>query len=328
MRRKNSLFGLLTAIAAAFFLSCNGQEKATRNAEQAIADTLQGNMYELPLPKVPSALTAPEERAEYIINRFWDEMDFADTLRSHDKVFMEQNFVNFVSLFPHTRQETLSPAIRRFLERAAADSVAFYLICDIAERYLNDPNSPMRCEEYYILFLEELLRLPGLSEYERIRPTYQLETAKKNRPGTVATDFSYTDRNGNRRTLHGMRGKQLLLLFYDPACSHCSEILDALHENPLLAELVFKKELTVLAVYTEGNRELWDETKEAMPQEWIVAIDDSRIVERELYSLPAMPVIYLLDAGKRVILKDAPLEQLEAWLSENNILQKKYERPR
>ena len=101
-----------------------------------------------------------------------------------------------------------------------------------------------------------------------------------------------------------------------------------MHENPLLAELVFKKELTVLAVYTEGDRKLWDETKEAMPQEWIVAIDDSRIVERESYSLPAMPVIYLLDAGKRVILKDAPLERLEAWLSENNILRKKYERPR
>ena len=57
-------------------------------------------------------------------------------------------------------------------------------------------------------------------------------------------------------------------------------------------------------------------------------VDDSRIVERESYSLPAMPVIYLLDAGKRVILKDAPLERLEAWLAENNILRKKYERPR
>ena len=171
----------------------------------------------------------------------------------------------------------------------------------------------MRCEEYYILFLEELLRQPGLSEYDRIRPAYRLETAKKNRPGTVATDFSYTDCNGNRRTLHGTRGKQLLLLFYDPACSHCSEILDALHENPLLAELVFKKELTVLAVYTEGDRRLWDETKESMPQEWIVAIDDSRIVERELYSLPAMPVIYLLNRDKTVLLKTPASALLEAF---------------
>lgn len=323
MIRKSLPCGLLAAIAAVCFLSCNGHGRAAQNAEQATADTLQGSVYELPLPEVPSALTAPEERAEYIISHFWDRMDFADTLRSRDRRFMEQNFVNFLSLFPHARQEVLPPHIGRLLKRAAADSVAFDLVNDIAERYLDDPNSPMRCEEYYILFLEERLRLPGLSEYDRIRPAYRLETAKKNRPGTVATDFSCTDRNGNRRTLHGTRGKQLLLLFYDPACSHCSEILNGLRESPLIRELIAVKELAVLAVYTEGDRELWDETKEAMPQEWIVAIDDSRIVERESYSLPAMPVIYLLDAGKRVILKDAPLERLEAWLSENNILRKK-----
>lgn len=319
---RKSLSVLGAAIAAACFFSCNGQGQAARNAEQAIADTLQGNVYELPLPEVPSVLAAPEERAEYIISRFWDGMDFADTLRSRDRLFMEQNFVNFLSLFPHAKQEALPPHIGKLLKRAAADSVAFDLVNDIAERYLDDPNSPMRCEEYYILFLEELLRLPRLSEYDRIRPAYRLETAKKNRPGTVATDFSYTDRNGNRQTLHSTQGKQFLLLFYDPACSHCSEILNDLHERPILDKLVSAKELTVLAVYTEGDRKLWDETKEAMPQEWIVSIDDSNIVERELYALPAMPVIYLLDAGKRVILKDVSVEQIEAWLSENSILQK------
>ena len=54
-------------------------------------------------------LTASEERAEYIISRFWDGMDFADTLRSRDRQFMEQNFVNFLSLFPHARQEARLP---------------------------------------------------------------------------------------------------------------------------------------------------------------------------------------------------------------------------
>lgn len=270
---------------------------------------------ELPLPEVPSSLTAPEKRAEYIISRFWDGMDFSDTLRSRNRAFMEQNFVNYLSLFPHAREEELSPNIAVFLQAAAADSVGLRLITDLAEHYLNDPNSPMRNEGYYILFLEELLRLPGLSEYDRLRPAYRLETAKKNRPGTVAADFSYTDRNGNRRTMHATRGKRLLLLFYDPACSHCSEILNGLRESPLIRELIAVKELTVLAVYTEGDRRLWDETKDVMPQEWIVAIDGSYIVERELYSLPAMPVIYLLDGNKKVDLKDPTPAELEAYLT-------------
>lgn len=305
-----------TAIAVACIFSCNRNRQANQNAEQAITDSLQGNVYEIPLPEVLSTLTDPEERAEYIICHFWDRMDFADTLRSHNRLFMEQNFVNFISLFPHARQEALPPHIERLLKLTATDSVAFGLVKDIAERYLDDPNSPMRCEEYYMLFLEELLHQPGLSESDRIRLTYRLNTAKKNRPGTVATDFSYTDRDGNIHRLHHTVGKRLLLLFYDPACSHCSEILNGLHKSSILNKLVSDKELTVLAVYTEGNRDLWNNTKDAMPQEWIVSIDNSRIVERELYSMPAMPVIYLLDAGKKVILKDASVEQVNLWLSE------------
>lgn len=296
--------------------SCNGQGRVGANAEQANAGTSTERMRELPLPDVPASLTVPEERAEYIICHFWDGMDFADTLRSRDRLFMEQNFANFISLFPHARQEALPPYIDKLLERAAADSVASGLVKNIAERYLDDPNSPMRNEEYYILFLEGQLRLPGLPEKERMQLACRLETAKKNRPGMKATDFSYIDRDGNRRTLHATQGNPLLLLFYDPACSHCSEILDGLRESPLISNLVVDGKLSVLAVYTEGDRNLWNETKNSLPREWIVAIDDSSIVDRELYDLPAMPVIYLLGKEKNVLLKDPAPEALEAFLSQ------------
>lgn len=299
----------------------NGREQAGRDGEPAVSDTLPRSGYVLSLPDVPPSLTAPEERAAYIIAHFWDGMDFGDTLRCRDRAFMEQNFVNYLSLFPHAGPETLPPHIDRLLERAAADSTCLDLVNDLAEHYLDDPNSPMRDEEYYILFLEGLLRLPGLSEAERIRPAYRLEMARKNRPGTTATDFAYTDRHGNRRTLHATRGKRLLLLFYDPACSHCSQILDGLHTSEVIVGLIANKELSVLAVYTEGDRRLWNDTKASLPREWSVAIDESRIVERELYALPAMPVIYLLDGQKTVLLKDPSPMQLEAFLDGGNGLQ-------
>lgn len=42
----------------------------------------------------------------------------------------------------------------------------------------------------------------------------------------------------------------------------------------------------------------------------------AKITERQLYDLKAMPTLYLLDKDKRVILKDAPVEQIEQWLTE------------
>lgn len=314
---------LLSGMASILSMSCLfGQNPVPGTLFKADEKVQEGAVIkELPLPHVPRTMTRPEERAAYILEHFWDGMDFNDTLRSRDRAFMEQNFVNYISLFPHARPEALPPHIARLLERAAADFQCLDLVNDLAERYLDDPNSPMRDEEYYILFLEGLFRLPALPEAERIRPAYKLEMAKKNRPGTTATDFAYTDREGNRRTLHAARGKRLLLLFYDPACSHCSQILDGLRESAVIGNLIQNKELSVLAVYTEGDRRLWDDTKASLPREWCVAIDESRIVEHEFYALPAMPVIYLLDGQKSVLLKDPSPAMLEAFLGSGNRLQ-------
>lgn len=278
-----------------------------------IADSVSPSFAELPLPEVPATLTAPAPRAAYILAHFWDAIDFrADTLRSHNRAFMEQSLVNFFSLFPHAPADSLPSGIDRLLARAAADSAALALTLDIASEYLYAPDSPMRCEDYYIQFLEGYLRLPGLSEYSRLRPAYELEMARKNRPGTIATDFAYTDTNGERHRLHTTptTAERLLLLFYDPECVRCAEVMGALRQSPALSRHIAAGRLTVLAVYTGRDRRLWSETK--APRQWIVAIDDSRIAERGLYDLAAMPALYLLDGHtKSVILKGATIAEIE-----------------
>jgi len=241
---------------------------------------------------------------------------FGDTMRCHDRRSVEREVVRLLTAMQQGSEEEARRHMGELLRAAARDSVAFGLTTDIAERYLDDPNSPLRNEALYMVYLEELLRLPGLSEYDRIRPAARLETARKNRPGGVATDFAYLDRTGKRRTLHTTaKGRPLLLVFYDPECGHCAGILQQVGESPVLRECVARQELAVLAVYTEGNRRLWDETKTRMPQEWTVGFDLDSIVERELYAVPAMPVMYLLDGDRRVVLKDAMLPEIERMLN-------------
>ena len=312
MSNRYILIGILAAVTCSS--SCQSRSQPTDKADKRpAADTIVSS--ELPLPKVPSTLTVPSERAAYLLSHFWDALDFRDTLRSRNARFMEQNIVNWLSLFPHADKETLPRCIDKSLEPAAKDKGAFRLFGNVMEQYLNDPNSPMRNEDYYILYLERVLRLPGLAEEERLRPAHQLETARKNRPGNVATDFRYLTREGRHGRLHDTApGKRLLLLFYDPACVHCTETLRELHDSPVLKKLTAGQNLSILAVYTEGDRDLWERTKASLPSEWIVTMDTEGIVERNLYSLPAMPILYLLEKDKTVLLKDPSVTDLEAWL--------------
>lgn len=296
-------------------LSACSPAKKQNNETPSVTEV--ASLQELALPDVPTMLTAPEERATYILTHFWDSLNTGDTLTCHNSDFMEQNIVNFLSLFPHADGKARAEGMGTMLRIVATDSVTFRLVTNVVERYLDDPNSPMRCEEYYITYLEELLRLSHLSEAERLRPTHRLELARKNRPGMMATDFSYTARNGKRCRLHTTTttARWLLLVFYDPACDHCTEILQSLSESPTIGRCIADKKLAVLAIYTEGDRDLWNRTKNEMPEAWQVGIDTDSIVARELYDIPAMPVLYLLSSDKTVLLKDAAIAEIENELS-------------
>ncbi len=306
--RKTSLLVALVAMCA-----CSPKGEAAQR-EQTAVET-DSTELELPLPEVPASLTQTDERAAYVTEHFWDAMDFADTLRSHNKMFMEQNFVNFASVFPYTADDALSRAFATLLTRASVDEGALQNVCDLAEKYLSEPDSPLRNEEHYILFLEEQLQLPTLSADDRLRPTLRLQTAKKNRLGTKATDFTYKARDGRRSTLMNTPGRRLLLVFYDPACSHCTDILSGLRRSDVLSGRIADGDVSVLAVYTEGDADLWEQTKDSLPQEWTVAMDESGIVDNVLYDVPAMPVLYLLAGDKTVLLKDPTPEMLIDYLS-------------
>lgn len=302
------------------FISCTEvSSQQQNNAELQTSATTDDSVSvrELPLPAVPTSLREPSLRANYIIEHFWDEMDFSDTQLSCDAVFMEQNFSNFISVFPIATGESCRLAVSTLLHKAEADSAAYVLLTDIAEKYLYDPNSPMYDEGTYLLFLEQVLSSPAL-DYARVtRLGRQRQFASLNRPGMRAADFSYVTRQGKRSSLYKTSVKdKLLLLFYDPDCDHCREVLSFLCSSSLLSDNVDSGRISVLAIYAEEDRELWDATKSELPSSWTVGMDTSGdIYNKGLYSLRALPAMYLLDANKTVVLKDVSPETLSDYMS-------------
>lgn len=268
---------------------------------------------ELPLPVVPDSLRTPAKRASYIVAHFWDNMDFADTIRSHNRDFMEQNFVNYLSLFPHTPDDTIKAEVPRLMKRAEVDTLAYNMIADLADQYLYDAESPMLDEESYISFLETILAGEFIEEARRARFEYEFSDATKNRKGSIAADFNFIDSEGNRNTLHGLSdGKRsLILLFYDPDCDHCQDVINTLKENRSIAEKIKSGEIAILAVYAEGDAEVWNNSKNALPAEWTNAFSPGdEIEESELYVLRHMPTIYFLGPDNKVLLKDPSTRQL------------------
>lgn len=172
------------------------------------------------------------------------------------------------------------------------------------------PASPYRDEARYIAFLDSLLATDSLPETLREHAEHRKSIAMLNRPGSIAADFRFIERHGNESRLHDLKSPLTLLVFYDPECPHCGDILRTLASSNAINRAIAEKRLTVIAIYAEGKREVWDKTRNDLPENWLVGYDLTGILDEEIYDLPAMPTPYLLDSDKRVILKDPEVKTL------------------
>jgi hypothetical protein len=89
-----------------------------------------------------------------------------------------------------------------------------------------------------------------------------------------------------------------------------------LSTSALIRDLLKKSTLKVLAVYPDEDIAGWKLGLGEIPQDWVTGYDkDTKIKREELYDLKAIPMLYLLDKDKNVLLKDVSFEALVNYLS-------------
>ena len=252
----------------------------------------------------PAVVLNPEQEVQYILDHYWDGFDFDNTeaLKELNREEIVYAISQFVSIMP---VEEADSRMRELIRRASTSHDMldyFYTVCEIV---LHNPNSPLRNDEYYIPVLEELVASPLLDEYERIAPAYDLEIALKNRIGRVATNFIYTLEDGTEGKLHDIGANYTILMFSNPECPLCGEIMRQITSSQLLSALIQHGVVKVLTLYPDEDISIWRKHIDNIPSEWIRAYDKGQILSKErLYNLNAIPALYLLDRDKRVIIKD------------------------
>ncbi len=301
-------------------IGCQGQaangNPATHEAEeestvQTLAESVE---QQFPFPQIPATLRTPEARKDYLLRNYWTAFDFANRPLLDNRDVTEQGLVNFIALLAdgQTDQPLADAALATLTERMMPHADGREVMGKLLKDYLYNPNSPMYNEPLYARYLHAVEVCGASPSAERQRARYLLRLIERNRPGEVATDFTYYNKEGKRMTLAqtAVKGDRLMLLFYDPECDECHALLERMKADTRLTEAVRMGKVTVLAVYTEGDDEVWRRALPDMPSTWLVGTDRGEVKERALYDLKAMPCLYLLDSQKHVILKDAEYEEV------------------
>ncbi len=280
----------------------------------------------------------PEQKSDYIRAHFWDKFDFSENgyLATADSTEVLSIFQQYAALLAGNPLDTVSTAA--MMQKASANRPALEYFSKMAQKFLHDPNSPLRNDEAYIPVLRARLGSSLLSDEEKMKDDYTLKLICLNRLGHKANDFLFvTERLDEAQLLKSMEetaesqnetilaaaGKSItpgissqkkmskidtdfiLIFFNNPGCPMCRTIKEDLMSSDLLSMMIADKTLTILALYPDENLDAWRAYHPYLPDSWINAYNPGKAIENQsLYNLSAIPSLYLLDRNKIVIAKD------------------------
>ena len=308
----------MAAVSAVLIVAGCGQRKA----EQFQA---------LPFPDVlpPAMMEDPQDRAEYMAQNMWNSLTDPSRTYPCDSLLVsgvrrtdvEQKFANWTQVLGMSSRPVAEKSVSRLYDRALAcekkdtSSNVFETFASLVDKYLFDPNSPLRDEDLYGAYASRLAAYEGYTEVQKEKYARDARLCALNKVGTKAADFRFADRRGKISTLYGVEAPYTLLFFSNPGCEACMSIINVLKEDPQISGMISSGRLKVLNIYIDEDLDAWRSYMPIYPDEWYNGFDPDFVIRNEtLYNVRAIPSLYLLDSEKTVLLKDAPENRMFDYL--------------
>lgn len=272
---------------------------------------------ELRMPAIPMTIVEPMERASFLAAHYWDHLEHTPITTNNDTIKLEQYFSNYLAVLNESNKSKLQVNLQKSFSEIQKDSVYLSMFNHLADKYLYDPNSPFRNDEVYLMFVEMFKDNPALSFADKERLKFKYSLLQKNRIGYKAENFRYkTDKQEDN--LYAQKADLLLLYFNNPGCHACAEVQQQLIASNILMHNEETGKLKILSLYPDEDLSEWSKHKNDQPDNWIKGYDSKQEIKTKLlYDLKAIPTLYLLDKNKNVLLKDATVQQVEAYLYEH-----------
>lgn len=272
-----------------------------------------------PYVSVPTMLTG-QEAAEYAASRYWNRYfdstqvwnGISDTLiggvTENGMTQAVRDYIMALWSIPYDKAMEAQRHLMSLAEESAVTDTSGHIydfIVTVMESALWNPLSELRNEGFYIPVVESVLSTRRTGEHYSSYYQQQLTTCRNNAPGAYAADFTYTDAKGRMHSLYETRSEYTLLLFSNPGCPACREIIGMLKSSPIINSMEQQGRLALLSIYIDEDVSAWYQGLSDYPEEWITGYNqDLTIRDNLVYDVRAIPSLYLLDRDKKVIFKD------------------------
>ncbi|MFD2557067.1 DUF5106 domain-containing protein [Sphingobacterium tabacisoli] len=247
---------------------------------------------------------------------FWDDVDFSLKDTGAQKELLDSLLVDFIILLDEAPPRDVNKAIYRAMTKGKENPFTFQYFIKQFDYHLYSPNSVLRNDLYYEEVLKYIVSSNGINLTDKVRYKNRLELVVQNQKGKKANNFTYLQSTGLERDLYSLKNTCKIIVFYDPYCNTCRNMLSKLELMNRVLKRSRKKKVKILTVCAVGEESDWRGYEAEFPRSWINGYNkEEEIIRNNLYDLKAFPTFYLIDEDNRVLLKDTDIKHVKDYIS-------------
>lgn len=277
----------------------------------AVAQDNSTEQYETPktlfkYPQAPDTMSSYQERANYIVIRFWNNLDLSKPIK--DEAAFEEAFIDYVEFFKLAHKTVVINSIRDFMNKAQSNKANFLLAGQVAERNLYSTEARFVSDEAYIPFLEMILSSKLLKKEEKMHYKDQMEKINRNVIGAICPELDVKTVDGESVKLSSLLGDKFTAIFFnDGDCTDCMIDRLRLSTNVGVNNLIAAGELKVVCIVPKAYSKTLAEEVKGWADNWVIVASDK---VAEVFDLRMSPTLFFYDKDKKLTDKNISVNTL------------------
>lgn len=265
-------------------------------------------------PQAPENMTTLSQRANYLVEHFWDQCNIKSAFSARDKLTLA--FRDYVTYMQFASKDTVNMSIEKLIKEVKKTPKNMLTLAQIAEDALYGDSALFWSDELYLPFATAVTTTKKLSKAEKARYVHQVTILTNSMIGATAPTFDFVTVAGETMSFDSIAAPGIILFINDPDCSDCRLAKVRLSVDINLNKLIDSGVIKVVSIHPGEAEEQWRTEAAGYPQNWVVgACEDIP----DLFDMRTTPMIYQLDDKHKVVAKHLSVDGIIGTLSNLNL---------
>lgn len=254
-------------------------------------------------PQAPENLTTLSQRANYVVEHFWDKCNLKSAFSSQEK--FTKAFHDYVTYMQFASKDTVLISIDNLIKEVKKTPKNMLTLAQIAEETLYGDSAIVWSDELYLPFATAVCDTKKISKADKARYKHHATILKNSMIGNKIPSFEYITPSGEKQLIDSIKAPAIILFFNDPDCIDCRLAKVRLATDINLNKLINKGVIKLVSIHPGEASEEWKSEIKNYPENWVVGACEKIY---DIFDMRTIPSIYQLNNKQEIISKNVTVD--------------------